>query len=420
MKNILVFPCGSEIGLEIYKSLKNNIHFNLIGASSVEDHGGYIYENYIGNLPFSNDKNFLNQIKNIVIDNNIDAVYPTMDSVITLLKENESLIGCLVLSSELQTTEICLSKMKTYSLFKNKIPTPAVFNSYDEITEYPIFMKPNIGFGSRGVFIANNFVDVQFYNNKNKQLLMLEFLPGKEYTIDCFTNYKREILFVGPRERKRISNGISVNTSTLTLKNKFQDLAKTINDTLMFNGSWFFQVKEREDGTLVLMEIASRLAGSSSVYRIKGINFAALNIFNAFKFDVQIIENNYEVELDRALDNKYKIAIHYDNVYIDFDDTIIINGKINTEIISYLYKCINYNKKIILLTKHKFNIFESIKKYRLESIFDEIIQIGPNENKSNYITKIGSIFIDDSFAERKEVFDKLQINVFSIDQVQAL
>jgi len=420
MKNILVFPCGSEIGLEIYKSIKHNIHFNLIGASSTDDHGKFVYENYIGNLPFLTSQDFLIELKKIVIQNNIDAIYPTMDSVISFLKENEDKLGCLILSSPIQTTKTCLSKQKTYSLLKNKIPTPKIYNIEDKSIEYPVFLKPDIGYGSRGTYKANNLSEVEFYKNKDKDLIILEYLPGNEFTIDCFTNFKRELLFIGPRLRNRISNGISVNTSTINVKNKFEGLANTINENLVFSGSWFFQVKERLDGTLVIMEIASRLAGSSSVYRVKGVNFALLNIYNAFETEVNIIENNYEVELDRALENKYKLQIEYKYVYIDFDDTIIVNGKINLEIVAFLYKCINNKKTIILLTKHKYNIYESLKKYKLESIFDEIIQLKYNEKKSNYILNSEAIFIDDSFAERNEVFRKLQINVFSIDQIQAL
>jgi hypothetical protein len=420
MKNILVFPCGSEIGLEIYKSLKHNIHFNLIGANSTDDHGKFVYENYIGNLPFLTNPDFIKELKKIVVENNIDAIYPTMDSVISLLKENEDKLGCVILSSPIQTTNTCLSKQKTYSLFKNKIPTPEIYNIEDKSIEYPVFLKPNIGYGSRGVYKANNIADVDFYKNKDKDLIILEYLPGNEFTIDCFTNFKRELLFIGPRLRNRISNGISVNTSTMNVKKRFEELANIINDNLVFNGSWFFQVKERMDGTLVLMEIASRLAGSSAVYRIKGVNFALLNIYNAFEMEVNIIENNYEVELDRALENKYKLQIEYKYVYVDFDDTIIVNGKINIEIVAFLFNCINNKKVIILLTKHKYNIVESLRKYKLESIFDEIIQLKSDDKKSNYILNKEAIFIDDSFAERKEVFNKLQINVFSIDQIQAL
>lgn len=420
MKNILVFPCGSEIGLEVYKSLKHNIHFNLIGGNSVDDHGKFIYENYIGNLPFFTDPNFIEEIKTLVQVKQIAAIYPTMDSVITLFKQHEKELGCLVIASSLVTTKICLSKRQTYLLFKNIMPTPVLYENINEIEEYPIFLKPDIGYGSRGINKVENLIELNFFLNKNNDLLMLEYLPGHEFTIDCFTNNKGELLFVGPRQRRRISNGISVNTSTLKEKRVFKNLAKIINETLELNGSWFFQVKQRDDGTFVLMEIASRLAGSSSVYRIKGINFALLNIYNAFGVAVSIIENDYEVELDRALDNKYKLNIAYKYVYIDFDDTIIINGIVNTEVISFLYKCINENKKILLLTKHIDDINESLKKYRLGTVFDEIIQINSSKKKSDYIKYKNAIFIDDSFAERKDVIDKIGINVFSVDQIQAL
>ena len=58
-KNILVFPCGSEIGLEIYRSLNYSTHLNLFGGNSIKDHGEFVYENYIGDLPFVSDENFV-------------------------------------------------------------------------------------------------------------------------------------------------------------------------------------------------------------------------------------------------------------------------------------------------------------------------------------------------------------------------
>jgi hypothetical protein len=49
-KKILVFPCGSEIGLEIYRAMRYSTHFTLAGASSVDDHGKFVYEEYYGGL----------------------------------------------------------------------------------------------------------------------------------------------------------------------------------------------------------------------------------------------------------------------------------------------------------------------------------------------------------------------------------
>jgi hypothetical protein len=58
----------------------------------------------------------------------------------------------------------------------------------------------------------------------------------------------------------------------------------------------FVQLKRNIDEKLVLLEIASRLAGSSSLFRAKGINFAQLSLFDAMGFDLSLIENQYELK----------------------------------------------------------------------------------------------------------------------------
>ena len=165
------------------------------------------------------------------------------------------------------------------------------------------------------------------------------------------------------------------------------------------------------------MEIAARLAGSSSVYRMKGINFALLSVFNAFEIPVSIIPNNCEVEMDRALDCKFKISVDYKHVYLDLDDVVIIDGKINTQMIAAIYQFINNDKIIHLITKHKHNLDKTLKDFRLDMLFDEIIHLDETDKKWKYIKHLNSIFIDDSFAERKEVKDNLNLPVFGPDMI---
>jgi hypothetical protein len=418
--NILVFPCGSEVALEIHRSLEHSIHFNLIGANSVNDHGKFVFDNYIDGLPFANHADFIPALKRIIKEKEIDVVYPAMDSVISILKLNEKELGCPVIASDSLTTEICLSKSKTYSVLKDVIDTPIIYKLASDVAKFPVFLKPDIGYGSRGVKKVTNSTELITHIEYNPDAIILEYLPGIEYTVDCFSNNKQELLFVGPRQRSRISNGISVNTSTMPLEERFENIAKAINANIKFNGAWFFQVKERADGTLVLMEVASRLGGSSSVYRAKGINFASLSIFNALGMPVAVIENNYHVELDRALDAVYKIDIEFNHAYIDFDDTLIVNNKVNTKLIALIYKFLNQEKKIYLITKHEFNIIESLAKYRLTGLFDEIIHLEKQDQKWKFITHKDSIFIDDSFAERKQIKDNLGLAVFSVDMISML
>lgn len=420
---VLVFPCGSEIGLEIFRSLEHSTHIELYGGSSIDDHGSFVYKNYIDQIPFVDSPDFVKKIQHVVKINKIDAVYPAMDKVIWKLKHNESVVGCKVISSPKETTDICLSKRKTYAVLEKTIKVPKVFERTEKINKYPVFVKPDIGYGSRGVFLARDKEQlVSFLTEKNiNEYVLCEHLTGDEFTIDCFTDRHGDLLFAGPRIRNRISNGISVNTKPTQYKNiEFRELAHRINESLDLKGAWFFQVKEDSSGELTLLEVACRLGGSSALYRVLGVNFALLSIFDAFDNKVDIITNDFGLQLDRALDNRYKASLDYSKVYVDFDDCILQSAKLNTKLLSFLFQCVNERKKIILITKHDKDIFKTLEYYRILSLFDNVISLNKNDKKSMHIDKNGSIFIDDSFAERKEVYSKLQIPVFAPDAVELL
>nr|WP_304578771.1 ATP-grasp domain-containing protein [uncultured Acetatifactor sp.] len=417
MQNVLVFPCGSEIAFEIYQSLKNSKHFRLIGANSVSDHGRFVYENYIPNIPFVSDTGFICAIKQIVKEYNINYIYPSMDYAIAVLKENEELLGCSVIASPKETTQICLSKKRTYEFFSSIVPTPQIY-SIEEDFSYPVFCKPDIGYGSRGAYIIKNREMLETYLGEYPDALVMEYLPGSEYTVDCFTNRDGVLLFCGARTRNRISKGISVNTSTIKENTVFRDMAEHINHAVRFRGAWFMQLKRNVTGELVLLEVASRLGGSSALYRARGINFAQLSLFDAMGLDVSIIDNGYDVEMDRAFNICFKIDINYDEVFIDYDDTIILEkNKYNLEAIKFLYQCKNRKIKVTLLTMHDGNLENELKQFQLTHLFDRVIHIGRKDNKSLYIDNIHSIFIDDSFRERKQVQEKMHIPVFSVDMI---
>ena len=322
-KNILVFPCGSEIALEVYRAVNHSTHFNLIGANSIDDHGQFVFENYIGGLPFITAPDFLEKFGQVIRENNIDAVYPAMDSVIELLKNNEDLLGCKVVSSPIETTQICLSKSRTYKVLENIVKVPKTYTANELVKAggpFPVFAKPDIGYGSRGAKKISSVEDLKAHLALYPSCILSEFLPGKEYTVDCFTNSNGKLLFAAARERCRIMNGISVNTKPVKENaEEFMDFAQKINETIKFQGAWFYQVKRDANGSLTLLEIASRFGGSSSLFRAQGINFALMSLFDAFDIPVSILRNGYDVVMDRALDNKYKLDLKYSEVFIDFD-----------------------------------------------------------------------------------------------------
>lgn len=72
------------------------------------------------------------------------------------------------------------------------------------------------------------------------------------------------------------------------------------------------------------------------------------------------------------------------------------------------------------MTRHSNGLDDTLKRYRLHGLFDEIIRMEPRELKSSYIKHHDAVFIDDSFAERKEVSQETGIPVFAPDAIDCL
>lgn len=420
-KNVLVFPCGSEIGLEIHKSLNLSTHFELYGGSSVDDHGKFVYVNYVDEIPGVNDADFTGRLNEIIAKYKIDFIFPAHDDVIVKLAEDKEKLKCEVIASPPETCVLTRSKLKTYDFFKDKIATPKVYESVESIDakDFPIFLKPTASQGSKGTHLADNGEDIRFYLKKDPTLLMLENLPGKEYTVDCFTTRDGKLLFCEGRERKRISNGISVNSSSVN-DGRIPGIAATINKSIKLRGAWFFQVKENHVGDLALMEIAPRIAGTMGLVRGKGVNLPLLSLFDRLGIDVDIFENDYDLEIDRALHNLYRHNISYKHVYLDYDDLVVFNGKVNPNVVAFVYQCHNKGVKVHLLTRHAGDIGQSLRDHHLENAFDEVTQIQAGGEKHKYITEKEAIFIDDSFAERKKIHNECHLPVFDSHMIESL
>ena len=419
-RNVAIFPAGTEIGLEINNALKYSTHLKIYGFTSLDDHSAYVYNNIV-KVPYYNRKDFIDKFNEELLNNEIDIVYPAHDDVLLFLTKNAADIKAKIITSDFKTVEICRSKKQTYEFFKDEYFVPRVYKEAEVINEYPVFVKPDIGQGSKGARLVKNEYELEYALYENKDIVICEYLSGEEYTVDCFTDNVGRLRACRMRNRKRIKSGISVNSEILPQDMEVNKIANIINGKLSFNGAWFFQLRRNFDNEFKLLEIAPRIPGTMGVSRNTGINFPLLTIFNSMNINISIIENDFNIEVDRAFINRYKTDLDYDTVYIDLDDTLIVNGKVNQTAMMFLYQLINNKKKIILLTKHSCDVKDTLNNHKIcRDIFDSIIHIEKDKEKSDYITDRNSIFIDDSFSERYKVSDRLNIPVFDVDGVECL
>ncbi|MEI6101114.1 MAG: ATP-grasp domain-containing protein [Eubacteriales bacterium] len=422
---ILVYPCGTEIGLEIYKAACRSVHYELIGGSSSYDHGRFAFKSHIDYLPFITDESGPDAIESFVWqirDYHIDMIYPAMDGIVYKFAQYRNLFDCKIIAPDFETACVTRSKLLTYEKLGKIVPVPRLYDENDDNLKFPLFLKPDVGQGSVGASKVTNRQELDYLlaGSAGKKMLLMDYLPGEELTVDCFTNGKGVLVYAGIRRRKRIKSGISVNAVAVQDEDVTQ-MAHAINSAIRQKGGWFFQVKQKEDGQYVLMEVASRVAGASSFTRSLGVNLPLLtmHLFNGNDID-SVMCNQYELELDRALTNSYKIDIRYSHVYVDYDDTVVIDDQVNLQLVAFLYQCVNEGIPITLLSKHAIDLFGDLKKRRLETLFDDVCLLERQDEKYRHIKEADAIFIDDSYGERREVFEKLHINVFDTHMVECL
>lgn len=416
---ILVFPDGEINSIELHDALSSCVNVELYGASSIERHGKYVFKNHISNLPMLTDPSFYDSLNDIIDEYKIDLIFPTHDTVSLELVNNQSIINAKVVAGDLRTVNVCRSKKATYELFADCDFVPKQYSLDTASFEFPLFIKPDIGQGSVGAKKILKREDLA--NVKLDEYVITEFLSGDECTVDCITDKYGKLAYCSPRSRKRMMAGVCVSGKTEELTNEIKSIAEIINHRLNFLGLWYFQIKKDNVGKYKLLEVSSRCAGTMCLTRAKGVNLPLLSAYVAMGYDISVMPNSYCVEMDRTLISRYTIDYDYDTVYFDFDDTLIVDNKVNLKAIWFLYQCLNNRKEIILLTKHENKLYDSMNKYKINTkIFSKIIHIAPNNSKSSYIRPNKAIFVDNAYKERKDVESVHHIPVFDVDNIEVL
>lgn len=422
-QRVLIFPAGSEIGLEIYNSLKYSHHAEVFGASGKSDHASFVYANdhYVEDAFYVDQPDFIERINRLLRALHIEFIYPTHDTIACFLAEHQSELAAQVITSCAETNRIARYKRLTYELFKAHDFCPQVYAKTCHDFAFPLFLKPDDGQGGKGTYIAENPGDLTFYLGKNPALLLTELLPGEELSVDCFTDFNGKLLFVGPRTRERIQIGISFRSTAVAVTDEIAHIAQCINATVSLNGAWFFQVKQDRNGKFKLMEFAPRQSSTMGLYRHTGVNFALLSLFNAQRMPVEILQNQYAVQLDRCLHNRFKADLEFRRVYIDFDETLVVGRHVHEQVMAFVYQCRNHDIAVVLLTKHRYDLMETLRQCGIsEYLFEQIIHLTEEQQKWDFIDPDGAIFIDNFWFDRRAVKQRFGIPVFDVDGIECL
>lgn len=294
-QNVLIPGAGGAAGIGAIKSLRMCAFKGKIVATDIDALSAGLYladRGYV--VPPARDASFFQEAMKIVQKEQINIILPTSGSDIIPYSQNKNALegkGTVVAMSDYPVIEACLDKLEFYNRLKNEFGLPYTSTDPSEINAFPCVVKPTRGKGSRDVFFCHNLRELQEVLSEHEDMIIQEFLPGKEYSIDVLSDLDGNALVAVPRERIEVRAGTSVK-GKIVLDKRIQEECLKVAEFLGIKGPSCIQMKRDKDGVPKIIEVNPRMGGSTILTTYAGINFPELivKMANAEKIEIPKIQ----------------------------------------------------------------------------------------------------------------------------------
>lgn len=273
--------------------------------------GRWLHHDFV-RLPKGEDVNFIAEVLNVCRNRSVQIILPLVTRELFPFSVNKNQFedaGIRVLVSPQTAIGIANNKSACHHYLKGKgIPVPQ-FHTVHTAEEFihaafelghpqkSFCFKPSLSNGSRGFRIVSDSINETELLFQNKpyntyityahalkiltaqsfpELLVTEYLPGAEYSVDCLANHGKAVAVV-PRLRKKMINGISVQ-GEFVRDDFIINYCSKIIEAIGLHGNIGIQVKRSASGEPLLLEINPRVQGTIVTGLGAGINLPLLAV----------------------------------------------------------------------------------------------------------------------------------------------
>ncbi|MBL7739981.1 MAG: ATP-grasp domain-containing protein [Chitinophagaceae bacterium] len=318
--NILMTGAGAPGAAGILQCLWQHSAIHITAADANPNAVGRYLVKDFAVIPKASDPAFVDTVLSLCREKNIHVVLPLVTRELIPLAQHGKefeVAGAKLLASPAASLEIANDKSKLYQFLQWRgldVPDFRVAENIEQFESaakelgYPgktICFKPSVSNGSRGFRIISHTIDEHYllFNEKPAstfisyadairilsskpfpELLVSEYLPGEEYSVDCLANNGKAVL-IAPRLRKKMINGISVEGEFIKEESIIGYCSEIIHE-LQLHGNIGIQVKRSATGKFLVIEINPRVQGTISAALGAGVNLPLLAVKQALGLPV--------------------------------------------------------------------------------------------------------------------------------------
>lgn len=269
-KNILLTSVGGLTGTYLSKYYKRFPQFRVIGADMSDEIASMQWLDRFYKISSAKDiEEYERQLVQIIETENIHYIIPTASYDMNAFTKSAFLSQMkdkmLIMDRDMH---IHLHNKKQCYQFLEKL-TISVPQIYTEKVCFPCILKPEEGTGSKNTIKLDDKVDLDYWKNKVDNFLLMEYLEGDEYTVDCLFDREGENIGFNVRKRKKTNGGGVVVTQNTHLYDKqVSEIIHKLEALKRIKGPVNFQFKEKNE-ELVIFDFNTRFASGGLPLTVK-------------------------------------------------------------------------------------------------------------------------------------------------------
>lgn len=257
---------------------------------------------FILSKPVDNETVYIEQLMNLCKRKDINLVIPVIDPEIYILSQQKELFrknNITILVSDKDVLEICYNKLLMNDFLQtNHFHVPLTYNNMNDflndqskqMIDYPVFIKPIYGSGSIDSYIIHNEEELRV-NFKNDMIIQ-EFLEGKEYGVDTFVCNGNPVRLV-IKQKISMRSGETDKAITVkeeAIKNEMMRLAKKLKPYGPMDCDII-----KSNNRIYIIDINPRFGGGYPSTHMAGVDFIDLSIKLSQGIKIEPIFDNYAV-----------------------------------------------------------------------------------------------------------------------------
>jgi len=216
-KRVMIGSCGGLTGCYLVRQFRKLDGVTVIGADANSRHASRPFLDEFVLLPPAVDPNFRGALADALIRHEIDCYLPTHSQEIRETARHEAWLrntwGGNFLVSPYETYLKLDNKRDANQSFLNAgIPVPRLFDGPVPESEYPIFMKADVGSGGKKALIIESEALREEYSCLYPDCGFYELIRGTEYTVDCMFDGGGRLLAYNQRVRLKSMGGAVIIT----------------------------------------------------------------------------------------------------------------------------------------------------------------------------------------------------------------